>query len=66
MRPSVVVTRCGICTWADGRWFRVSRDGCAVMPWPSSRDYAALANAEFTLSAVTGAAPTAGWIWWRS
>ncbi|HPE13242.1 MAG TPA: thioredoxin domain-containing protein, partial [Actinomycetota bacterium] len=50
--------RCRDALWdlheADGRWFRVSRDGVRGDALAVLEDYAALANAEFTLSAVTG------------
>ena len=56
--------RCRDALWdlheADGRWFRVSRDGVRGDALAVLEDYAALANAEFTLSAVTGCGPDRG------
>ena len=56
--------RCRDALWhlheSDGRWFRVSRDGVRGDALAVLEDYAALANAEFTLSAVTGCGPDHG------
>ncbi|MEZ5158373.1 MAG: thioredoxin domain-containing protein [Candidatus Nanopelagicales bacterium] len=56
--------RCRDALWhlheSDGRWFRVSRDGVRGDALAVLEDYAALANAEFTLSAVTGCGPDRG------
>ena len=56
--------RCRDALWdlheADGRGFRVSRDGVRGDALAVLEDYAALANAEFTLSAVTGCGPDRG------
>jgi uncharacterized protein YyaL (SSP411 family) len=56
--------RCRDALWdlheADGGWFRVSRDGVRGDALAVLEDYAALANAEFTLSAVTGCGPDRG------
>ena len=56
--------RCRDALWAvheaDGHLFRVSRDGVRGDALAVLEDYAALANAEFTLSAVTGCDPDRG------
>ncbi len=56
--------RCRDVLWglhlADGSWYRVSRDGRRGAALAVLEDIAALANAEFTLSAVTGSSPQLG------
>jgi uncharacterized protein YyaL (SSP411 family) len=65
-RPQWVAAavRCRDMLWelhrTDGQLFRVSRDGRRAESLGVLEDYAALANAEFTLSAVTGSSPQRG------